>query len=292
MPQHDAYGGAIPDTSIIVLDTTGCGIWQIGNTNKTVFSPVDTIYRRGIMTDTVGHYPINSNNSFSIKIFNTPPNLLIKIWHKFQTDSLHDGGIIELSSDTGRTWINIIPCPISGSVLELFNFLDYDTLASGINAFSGNSGGEVLTEFQFFNCIGVRLMSSPCSGSSYFNFSQTNFIRFRFYSDSVADTLSGWMIDSIKIVNPSCEPGKVQNIKNKTVEIFPNPTTDEINIKTTNTQPYTISLYNMLGQQVYSITTNKDQQPIDVSRLPAGVYHICITNDTGERYYDKVVIEH
>jgi hypothetical protein len=64
MPQHDAYGGAIPDTSIIVLDTTGCGIWQIGNTNKTVFSPVDTIYRRGIMTDTVGHYPINSNNSF------------------------------------------------------------------------------------------------------------------------------------------------------------------------------------------------------------------------------------
>ena len=75
-------------------------------------------------------------------------------------------------------------------------------------------------------------------------------------------------------------------------QLYPNPTTTELTIKASNTQPCTITLLNVMGQAVQTIHTNKQETTIDVSHLPAGVYNVSITDENGNRYNDKVVILH
>ena len=86
----------------------------------------------------------------------------------------------------------------------------------------------------------------------------------------------------------------VKNIASPAVEIqiFPNPANNELTIKTTNTPPYTISIYNMIGQKVYILHTTQLQQTINTSELPAGLYNVIITDNGGNRQNTKVSIVH
>jgi hypothetical protein len=85
----------------------------------------------------------------------------------------------------------------------------------------------------------------------------------------------------------------VENIdKRKRLLIFPNPTTNELTINTTTLQRYTITLINTLGQTIKTIACNKQQQTINTTNIPAGVYTISITDENGNRYNEKVVIVH
>ena len=73
-------------TENFVIDTTATTLWQIGRTLKPVFTN-DTIYQRGIMTDTQLNYPANANAYFILKI-DYLPNYIVDIWHKYETDRL------------------------------------------------------------------------------------------------------------------------------------------------------------------------------------------------------------
>jgi|GEM_PF-3067827 len=85
-------------------DTSSSPLWQIGNTTKYFFSSAGSTI--GIMTDTLHPYPVNANNSFIITVSNVLTSI-ISVWHRYQTDSLHAGGIIEFSVDSGLTWQNV-----------------------------------------------------------------------------------------------------------------------------------------------------------------------------------------
>ncbi len=74
--------------------------------------------------------------------------------------------------------------------------------------------------------------------------------------------------------------------------LLPNPASDELTIKTNSTQPYTITLQNMLGQTVLKQHATKQQETINVSDLPAGVYNISIADETGSRHNEKLLIAH
>ena len=63
----------------------------------------------------------------------------------------------------------------------------------------------------------------------------------------------------------------------KSIKIFPNPTTDFINILATNKSIEKVLIYDLSGKQVMSTTATR----INVSRLPSGVYMLNIKTENG-----------
>ena len=80
------------------------------------------------------------------------------------------------------------------------------------------------------------------------------------------------------------------------VSIFPNPSTDVLNIRfdfTENADNLQVRMLNMLGQSVYSKrlgTLQADMLEVDVSKFPAGTYMIQIT-DGEAQFTQQVVVE-
>ena len=77
-----------------------------------------------------------------------------------------------------------------------------------------------------------------------------------------------------------------------TLSIFPNPANNELTIKTTGILPYTISIHNIIGQEVSTLHTTQQQQIINTENLPAGLYNRTVTDEIGYRQTEKVSIVH
>lgn len=74
-------------------------------------------------------------------------------------------------------------------------------------------------------------------------------------------------------------------------DVFPNPSNGIINVSNSNTNgaAYTVSVYNAIGQSVYETkNTAAALTTIDLSALPAGVYHVKVRNNSGS--FDKAVV--
>jgi len=256
------------------VDTTAAHLWRIGQTLKPVFSN-DTLPAQGIMTDTLHPYPRNADDYFVLKIGFLLPNVVIDIWHRYQADSLHAGGIIEYSVDNGSSWLNIASCPY---VLKVNCYSGMDTLLTGQPAFTGKSNGTQLSRFQFMNCeiIGRRQTDATCI--PLFFTADSIYVRFRFVSDSTSDSLSGWMIDSIRVENPGCifVPGGVIPVTAAgAVQLYPNPVADELTISAAS--PLTsFSIINPLGKTLKTLGNNAAKVEVDVADLPPGLYFVKI----------------
>lgn len=71
--------------------------------------------------------------------------------------------------------------------------------------------------------------------------------------------------------------------------LFPNPSSDRINIKANNAKASTVQLLNHLGQEVLSDQFNRSTQ-IDISTLPSGTYFAIIIQD-GEEWIKKIIVQ-
>lgn len=90
-------------------------IWQIGRPQKILLDSSDT-KPNAIITDTINAYPINNTSSFIVKILqegwawspNWPgPFAYIEFVHKYNTDTIIDGGHLEYSIDAGIIWLPV-----------------------------------------------------------------------------------------------------------------------------------------------------------------------------------------
>jgi len=286
------------DTSfpLIVMDTATTPLWQLGRISKTFFA-ADSIPGRAMVTDTLRPYPNYANNWFILKIppgpagsgANSPPNVIIDFWHKYQTDSLHAGGVVEFSLDHGTSWENIVTCASSGASsinLQYFSLLN-EPMFDGEPAFQGTIDTEQYSRLQLFDCdvAGVRLTSTYCS----FEEGETIELRFRFVSDSTADTLAGWQIDSIKIESPGCDASSVPLINQNQLLISPNPTTNNTFQfpALENEQEYTLEIYDAMGKKLLQETYTELLHLYD---KPKGVYFYKVSN--GREYYSgQLVVE-
>ncbi len=66
--------------------------------------------------------------------------------------------------------------------------------------------------------------------------------------------------------------------------VYPNPT-DGIFFVSDNLIDFSVQIFDLLGQEVYQVSLiENSEKRIDVSHLPAGQYHIIITNDNIKQY--------
>lgn len=241
---------------IYVDSTQTSNIWELGTPSKVIF---DSAYSLplALVTDTINTYPNNNTSSFSFIVWTDCNWSAVYFMHRFNTDTLSDGCVIEYSVDGGTTWNNII-----NSTYTLWNFYsNSDTIASNSSK-PGYSG------------------TADWAASSFQGFTLDTVVeyRFTFTSDSINTNKDGWMIDNIQIQN-SWFSGVNEINENASIQIFPNPTSNIVSIQTdTSVHFKSAEMKDVFGKTL--LTTN--QSTIDLSKFEAGVYLIKITTSEGK----------
>lgn len=234
--------------------------WQIGTPLKTTFNSAYTI-PYALVTDTMNSYPTNNTSSFEFTIY-TDDMTFISFWHRLDSDSLTDGGVVEISKDGGLTWTNVLDDP----ELTLYNFYTTnDSIKSNSNkpGFSGTS-----TWIQ--STIQAYIMN-------FFRF------RFTFTSDSIETNKDGWLIDSFEF---TCWGTGIKYDNEKPpIYVSPNPTTNLIYVGTGNSSPFKqAKITDITGKERF--ITN--ESIIDLTSLQSGLYFVEVTTDSGN-YIKRVI---
>lgn len=282
----------------LTIDSSEQNIWHRAKPNKAY---LDSAYsaQYAMITDSTSGYPANNLSWFEIQIgdFNYPDmfpfNIFMEFVHKYDTDTLEDGGFITVSYDNGQTWWNIFenywpansyPYPENYYIFESHNlYSQLNTLTNDSLGFSGNSHGWVETII----CWYVPLVKKSTSITN----EDTLRVRFNFVSDNNDNGKEGWMIDDI-ILYFGDIPGATHttDISDK-VRLHPNPVNDLATITLDrNYNTINLSILSSDGRVISRSThyrTNKFT--IKTSDLAPGVYFVSITMDGGLVAVKKVV---
>lgn len=206
--------GQSPSWNCWEIDSTNLdNIWQSPKNGSIIYKPF--LGYAGHITDTINPYPVNNSSSFEFMVTDWPyvtdcfGMFLIIFNHIFDTDTMYDGGYLEISFDNKETWYNIID---SVPQFILDSTADYslenmygnsDTLWNGQKGFSGRK--ELFTSVVIFTL-------KPQYNCSI----DTIFIRFTFISDSIDNHKEGWNIYSISLTVEKGFPMKINaNFLNK-----------------------------------------------------------------------------
>ncbi|MFW6020108.1 MAG: T9SS type A sorting domain-containing protein [Bacteroidales bacterium] len=283
------------DTSYkyLELDTSAQNIWEIGQPSKPFF---DSAWSKpnAIVTDTNDNYPANNHSWFDLYL--TPKNMesyyscpYISIKHKYDTDTLQDGGYITVSYDDGNTWMNIIydsvamqytpyiPNQNNPHVKNLYT--DTDSLAGQEFGFSGHSGGWVTTRFGWQYVVGKK------------NPNDTMIIRFNFISDSIDNPKEGWMIDNIRLHKRIISG--IQTNEQPGFQLYPNPTNGPVNIKLNQThKDIRLKIFTTAGQLIEQRQyENKQKIEWQTTGLMPGVYLLQLQMDDRPAVTRKLLVK-
>ncbi len=239
-------------------------------------------------------------------ILATPYNLngdnpALSFWHRYATEVTWDGGVVEISTDDGLTWIDLgddmIQNGYNGNLM-----VNPASPISGRPAFHGNSGGFIETIIDLSNYA-----------------QQDMIFRFRFGCDGAVGG-EGWYIDNItlfgdlySITNEACvSSGLNENacsnvtttifadiVSTNTISknglnvtVFPNPTNSHVIVKMDNlsNSPAMINLLNINGQLLHieNLDYSSGTFEMDLSDFPSGIYMIHVQTDEA-KVVQKVV---
>lgn len=222
----------------ISIDTSSQNLWQVGTPGKSFF---DSAFSPSlaILTDTINSYSSNNASFFDLKFYPNNPsysspfyggNVFFEIKHKFDTDTLLDGGYISISYDNGQSFTNILKDSLvcmyftprnniwTGGYYNDSLYTLSDTLYNGENGFSGHSNNWITTRFAWYD-IPIK-----CQWLM-----DTTIIRFNFISDSIQTNKEGWMIDNIRLYTVEF-PGNIDKKQNSNIRVYPNPANDVLSI--------------------------------------------------------------
>ena len=280
--------------STIIIEASANNNWQIGSPSKTFF---DAAHRgaKAILTDTINSYSPNDTSVFVYTIRN--PNTFtcytsMEYWHKFDTDTLTDIGLIDASYDGGNSWITVSDTgfiPPMGS--EFWWDSDYHQATGQYKPHplitSGKSDGWILSRFNWQWWIPVKedtIISPPDS----------LMIRFTFISDDVETNKEGWMIDDIVTYSADWNlcSGTEEQSNERPISISPNPFSNQATLTSIKLLNHAcITIYNISGQLVNRIEGNTGTAvTIQRKSLPAGLYYLVVTEKNKILASTKIMI--
>lgn len=243
-----------------------------------------------------------------------PAGTELRFRHQFATEAGFDGGVVELSTNGGLSWIDL------GGQMTRNGYTDFVPAANNllINgfAFGGSSNGwiETVADLSLFANQSVQL-------------------RFRLSSD-VATGGQGWWIDDVIIGKdltyientatysmpgeddgsttvstlvlesgqnkqanyPSLDINANSTLNKFTMRAFPNPTRDKVKIRLDQLAygDVHIAISNLQGQRLiekdYTTSGGSEILEMDLSNLPSGLY-IMMARQNGIREVSRLVIE-
>ncbi len=212
------------------IDTTAGTLWQVGPPQKGLFNAAHST-PNVIVTDTVAYYPPNNTSSFTVKAplwgFGGWNVFFLRFYHAFDTDTLMEGGYAEVSWDYGATWDNLyedwmMPLNIENYYEDDWSPVEPDTLPNGQIGYSGRTAD---------GSNGLRwVYSSFCWENIGFPVSDSVFVRFTFYSDSIPEERDGWMIDDITLESYIAHPVSAYTRMDDYFVAVPNPVTDRLQV--------------------------------------------------------------
>lgn len=260
----------IPGNAIFIqMDTSSSNVWQIGPPQKIIFNSAATV-PNVIVTDTLKSYPHNNVSRFSFGL-NTDfwewGIFALQWMQKLDMDSDYDGGIVEVSVDTGNTWQNVFNNPF---VYNLFGFLpaNKDTLQNGEYAFSGTD----TTWRDMWLCFDGSWLS------------QTDSILFRFTlkSDSADNEKEGWMIDNL-MAHITFVHTIDKEEQEEYLSVLPNPTRGNVEIQARKTNGFHLiehmELLDAAGKVVQRFGPSPTRFSLDIGHHPSGIYFLRITTN-------------
>jgi hypothetical protein len=275
------------DCSWMELDTSASNQWQMGLPSKPFF---DTAYSvpNCILTDSILPYSPSNTSSFIIPLHDEGGGMMfnrgIRFWHKFQSDTLLDGGYIEFSYDYGETWFNVFDHTTLYPEFEFYSENLYeaaDTLMGGTHAFTGTSDW-MYTQLQFIWAYPIKT-----------DIPDTLLLKFNFISDSSDTGKDGWMIDNISSFYAIF--GGLDELDLLTsLHIYPNPsnTITSINYAKHNNETYALNVLNMGGQSLIQMSgLIGSTVSLDTRKLPKGIYEVQILKAGNITAREKLVVQ-
>lgn len=267
--------------TLFYYDTSSNNIWEWGTPAKTGF---DSAYSppNAWVTRLSAVYDTSVQSSFEIRIPNYMfTNMIVGFRHKYQTDTLTDGGYIEVSYNHGQNWTNAI-YDTTYIIYHTENFYTLqDTLAGGIHGFSGTSAGWVHSRIQWVWAMLVK------------DIPDTLYMRFTFKSDNIQTQKAGWMIDNL-VVSFADIPGFNSEIKQEDgINIFPNPfsLSTQIYLPGAYAQTVSLKLFDLTGKQLLTTNFGSDRPYIlHRNNLKPGTYILQIGTPDTQPQYRKLII--
>lgn len=151
----------------------------------------------------------------------------------------------------------------------------------------GNDGGILDDLWEYNPSTDQWSVRAPYGGSE-----RKNAIAFTAYGRAYVGTGKGYsgkkagMEEYIPYANVGLDEDEIMSIS-----VFPNPTTDLLNIKTE--QPgLEIALYSFDGRLIYQDDSTNEKIQIDLSQQPAGTYILTAKNETGRIISSEKVIRY
>lgn len=256
------------ENKYILFDTNN--VWFVTKPEKEILfipSTLPEIGEKALITDTNDYYAINTNSSFCFKLI-LEQALFHHIFfrYKYDFEKNKDGGIIETSYDNGKSWENIL---FDEKIIGVKTFIDgLYTTNDKIESYNNSPG-----------YTGLQSEIAAFDLEFYYrtlNNIDTVLMRFTISSDSVESNNEGWLLDDFRF---SKYPGDgISNpIKlNNSINIFPNPTSDILYIKSDIESINKIEIISPAGIILPSIYENGE---IFLDHMSPGIYLIRINQN-------------
>lgn len=223
--------------------------WHICKPDKQTFDSALSL-PLAILTDSTGPYRVNDTSSFTVQLTdysNCWCMPMIGAYYKMESDTLADFGLIELSTDNGLSWNNIL----SDDVIPDWSWITPKPILTGR-----------ISEWTEFSAMLPNI-----------DHKDTLLFRFTFISDSIQTDKAGWILDEIKLLIHTEGTPEIE-IQNE-VSTFPNPANISIVISNSAFQNgLYISVYNIQGQLFFNQPMQQAKTEIDISQFENGVYFV------------------